>query len=1123
MSLDAQIISLVVRKPERLVLLQQQGVTADDLQPPYDRLWGYILRMKRDHGSVPSRAMIEARYDSVHWPRVLERDIPLIVHHLKERTRFNKFLNLLGESARNCAEPEDMEDTLQMLMGELNQLQMSNGQPSLVNIASPEYRAHIVSEITHRRMGRAQGLPTGLPTLDAVTGGLQRQRMVVVIGRTGTGKSWVDLLFVAEAIRSGAKVILYPLEMSLDETAMRLYTIFSQRLFGGSRVLRNLELTKGHVSKRKFLQLLDVLENQFNGQLLISDVGRLNTPYTVERIEAEVEIHQPDMFWVDYLTLLKAPNPGGGADDYNTVRALSSGIKGIATRHNCFAGPTRFLTADGTKNLREMTNSSVKVLGATGSWVDATVESFGTQRLWEVVVRRKDHRMKFLTTKEHRWFIVRRSKGGYAKVEVTTDQLEPGNKLSNNSVKSKGYDLSSWGVSRGITYGDGCVPKGKRSAHTVLCGDKDAQLLKWFPLSPTRQLITGLEVGCLPRYFKHLPSLSESTSYLYGWLAGYFAADGTVGKDGTCRIGSVDKKDIQHVKDVCSLLGIEAGPIGEIVNTSQWAASHVMYTTHLALRSLRRDFFLIDEHLRRWEEAMARPGKISQHWSVDSVRSTNRYEEVFCAVVPNGQAFTLDGNILTGNCVGGCSAQVNREALRVRSFLPRLEHIAYGDCVRGDQIIQTADGMVRLQDAVGVPMKIFDGTGWEEGIITYAGMKQEWEILFEDGSRLIGSKDHKLWAQTGSENFEWSKFTDLQPGDYGLVGGEFEYGIDTVPYLTQYTPKGLGNKDNRGNFVRTRLVNCLTVPLAEVMGLLVGDGALKQNNTWNLALDLKDQDVADYFCQSIYNIFGYLPKLRPSYSSAKCQYAHVNAKGIIHQMVQMGMQRVYSCQRYIPHTILRSTPEMRSAFLRGLFEADGSFNDKCIDLATTSGQLAQEVQLVLRTLGIDSTASCKERRWGMPQSDGYRRSDIWRVRIRKEMWPFFENEIGFISQRKKTLLVQRTEFGKRPHTYSKPFTRGLEPMRIVSVTSTGNMAPMYDVVKAAAGSHKFSLNGFVVHNSIGQDADQVIPINRRGDKLYYALVKNRGGPEIGKVTCDFLVNSGIIREIAEQEDTEDDN
>src|SRR5207237_1554778 len=92
-------------------------------------------------------------------------------------------------------------------------------------------------------------------------------------------------------------------------------------------------------------------------------------------------------------------------------------------------------------------------------------------------------------------------------------------------------------------------------------GEKDAQLLKWFPLSRTLacRTVTGapyVKVCDLPLAFKRRPSLDEAPTYLAGWLAGYFAADGCVAKDGTCMLNSADRSDLEFVRAVCTRLGI---------------------------------------------------------------------------------------------------------------------------------------------------------------------------------------------------------------------------------------------------------------------------------------------------------------------------------------------------------------------------------------------------------------------------------------------------------------------------------------------------------------------------------------------------------------------------------------
>ncbi|MFD1948569.1 DNA primase [Nocardioides aestuarii] len=214
-------------------------------------------------------------------------------------------------------------------------------------------------------------------------------------------------------------------------------------------------------------------------------------------------------------------------------------------------------------------------------------------------------------------------------------------------------------------------------------------MLKWFPNSHTTASGDNLLVHHLPRFFKELPDQDESVSYLLGWLAGYFAADGCVAADGTVILNSADRHDLEFVRDVCTRLGIGTYGITTQVRTGFGPEPSELHRVHLINEDLPADFFLIDEHRRRFEAAdkqFARRG-----WVVQSVEETEREEEVYCAEVPGGHAFTLEDNILTGNCFG-C-----QEGGDVITFLIKIDGLSFTEAVE------------RLADKYGVQLRREDG------------------------------------------------------------------------------------------------------------------------------------------------------------------------------------------------------------------------------------------------------------------------------------------------------------------------------------------------------------------------------------------------------------------------------
>jgi len=349
MSLDASVIAHAVKRPSTLVELQAAGISADDFVDDFQRVWRYIVRMQRQHGKVPSSEMIEHRFDWIELPEIRKRDLPMLLHEMRQRRQYTDLIRIVREGVDMLSDFDSVDEARSYIVGSLNAQNLQNGKSALRDLFSKEVSEEMIEEIRRRRNGEVIGIPTGFKRFDAVCGGLIKQRMVVIIGRPGKGKSWLDLLFVMEAVLQGYKFVLYPLEMTLVETAMRLYTMLSYRLQGEDRVLKNMDLLNGRISPKKVVKFLHFLEDHYKGQLYVADVGSLSDRYTIDRIEAEQSLHQSDGFCVDHITLLKPNESSKDSAEYTKIRELSHGIKGIAQRQDCVGIAAAHVSRDALK------------------------------------------------------------------------------------------------------------------------------------------------------------------------------------------------------------------------------------------------------------------------------------------------------------------------------------------------------------------------------------------------------------------------------------------------------------------------------------------------------------------------------------------------------------------------------------------------------------------------------------------------------------------------------------------------------------------------------------------------------------------------------------------------------
>lgn len=345
--IDQSIISYVVRNDAAREVMRA-GIELDDFVDEYRTVWRYISKQRKQHGATPSKSVVLTRFPDLDLPKVRASDVPMLLHDLKMRRKYMEMLAAIEQTVNEAQSFEVVDEAVQSLQAKLLTLGRRGGSTShLVDLFSADATKEMLKELKKRRLGSKAAIKTSLGRFDDMAGGLYQQEMAVVMGRTGIGKSWIDLLFVAHAVMQGKKVLLLPLEMTLAETAFRLYTIFTQVMYGGTNVLKNYELTTGNVTSKRVRRFLTRLEDKFAGHLFVADTSKLTDRYTVEKIAAEVEREKYDMFWVDYLTLLKAPSGSKERKGFEAVGELSRGIMLIAQMNNCVGGCSAQVNREG--------------------------------------------------------------------------------------------------------------------------------------------------------------------------------------------------------------------------------------------------------------------------------------------------------------------------------------------------------------------------------------------------------------------------------------------------------------------------------------------------------------------------------------------------------------------------------------------------------------------------------------------------------------------------------------------------------------------------------------------------------------------------------------------------------
>jgi ribonucleoside-diphosphate reductase alpha chain len=327
-------------------------------------------------------------------------------------------------------------------------------------------------------------------------------------------------------------------------------------------------------------------------------------------------------------------------------------------------------------------------------------------------------------------------------------------------------------------------------------------------------------------------------------------------------------------------------------------------------------------------------------------------------------------------------------------------------CLTGDTLVTTDRGLARLTelgDAYGQRWQDLDlAVSTDEGPrratkFFINGEEPTRRIRTEGGYQIQGTLTHRVKVvddATGA--WAWKRLADIGPRDLlplqlrTLVG---EPRRVPLPVIDQAYYTGDHN---------LQVPDAVTAELAELVGYFMGDGSLHARGI-RLCVANADQDVADRLGVLAKESFGLEPAVaaREGYLEVTLSSVRLarwwQAAGFAKELPVADHPGKGWVPR-IPSAILEANdPAVYGAFLRGLFEADGTVQGGVPSLSTAHQSFAGEVRTALLALGLATTTRETTSGWGGP---------IFQVRLRNVDHALnFDEVIGFIGERKSRLMA----------------------------------------------------------------------------------------------------------------------
>lgn len=327
-----------------------------------------------------------------------------------------------------------------------------------------------------------------------------------------------------------------------------------------------------------------------------------------------------------------------------------------------------------------------------------------------------------------------------------------------------------------------------------------------------------------------------------------------------------------------------------------------------------------------------------------------------------------------------------------------------GKCCSGDTMVRTNQGLVPIEDmhdwSSMEPDDFEDNKeGWEVLLdgeylpvknFYYGGKKPTFKVQTRYGFEVEGTYNHPILVWRDEEH-QWVETQDLQVGDYVCIERKKGGFPDEEPKMDT-------NIKTEGGRNVHELPEKMNPNLARFLGYYIGEGRL--SSEWAIELSQcpeENPSIHEDIINLISNQFG-----EPEICNEDGKDFKVYSVYLREFLYENGLDYTTSHNREVPSCILRSTEESSREFLRGIFEGEGHVGQQgTIELTTASRKLANQVQTMLLQFGVVTNKSSKEVK-------GYEHNNYYRLTISGRDADLFEQEIGFISKRKRSSLKKIT-------------------------------------------------------------------------------------------------------------------
>ncbi|MDR5672388.1 LAGLIDADG family homing endonuclease [Halalkaliarchaeum sp. AArc-GB] len=354
--------------------------------------------------------------------------------------------------------------------------------------------------------------------------------------------------------------------------------------------------------------------------------------------------------------------------------------------------------------------------------------------------------------------------------------------------------------------------------------------------------------------------------------------------------------------------------------------------------------------------------------------------------------------------------------------------IAPTGCVDEDSLISTDEGLQPIKNLDETTAEFEQWDEIEVGVSTDGGTKTATAVYdngfadvrrieTEGGFSVAATPNHRFRALTDDGEYAWKEADDFEPGDTVMLQrGTFQNGPRTSLDTSEKGNRHWNSDEN------LTLPEEMTPELAEFLGYFMGDGYVHDDVGIKLVVESDAEELDTYLRELGESLFG----VEPTVEDRDTRHVLVfGGRHLPRYFEDNGWKKADgntgegAASAFVPEEVLAGEEAVAKAFLRGLFEADGTASRK-VELSTVSETLADQVQTLLLSLGVVFVRDVLEME-ARKDHYGDRPRHCLRGANRREDKRFLE-EVGFVT---KSTEIELTAQSYKNDTYPPAIVEAL--------------------------------------------------------------------------------------------------